>query len=103
MAKDSKDLHLIDRWDNTDPGAALKTIQYGKQCSYEVFFSGGLRIAAKSIEKDIKSGYTKYLGAMVIWNGKTFVYDHVLVDQNTAIAFPIDPETVDANIGNKEI
>ena len=103
MAKEVRVTHLIDRWDNTDPGAGAKVVQYGKQCNYEIFFSGGLRLAAQSIEKDIKSGFTRYTGVIVDWNGKTFVYDSVLVDGNTAIAFPIDPEAISEVTSNKEI
>jgi hypothetical protein len=103
MPKEAKVTHLIDRWDNTDPGAGAKVVQYGKQCNYEIFFSGGLRLAAKDIVKDQSTGFTKYIGAMVDWNGKTFVYDSVLIDGNTAIAFPIDPESINEVISNKEI
>ena len=94
MVKESKPLHLIDKWSKTDPISASKTLQYGKKCNYESFYSGGLRIAAEAVEREPKSGFTKYTMAMVDWQGQIFVYDHVLVDANNCIIFPIDQETL---------
>ena len=105
MAKEVSKTHLIERWTNTEPGAVAKVLQYGRQCNYEIFYAGNLKIAAKGIEKDPISGFTKYIMAMVDWQGVTSVYDHILVDANTAIAFPIDQENLGGHeaISSKEV
>ena len=94
MVKEVSKPHLIDKWNKTDPESVSRMLQYGKQCTYEVFYTGGLRVAAQSIEKDSKSGFTRYNMTIVDWQEKIFVYDHILVDGNNCICFPIDQENL---------
>ena len=98
MAKEVRELHLIDKWSITDPDSAQKTLKYGKNLNYEFFYTGGLRIAAREVRKDTDSGFTKFIEAMVNWNNQIFIYDSVLVDGNNCIGFPIDQSTLGESI-----